>query len=509
MVCDPSSGWQVIDIPCFDVPEKCIKGSCKNGQCVLEPQCHSYGCVQSSCVNGACVVSATTATCQTLPSDQQGCLKPKGCNVKTGDCIYEPCTFPQPCQIPTCLNGLCKSQNFNTGLDCQKCNLLCRNFPCVRQTCAPGGICVDTNICPDVTGMTTICNGSVYPPLCTYTPITNCSLLNQEGVDYVWDPVAIACVAVPVVCTPTIPGCSSARLVFDPVTKLNQCSEVLSCVGSGCTKETCVLDSTGTQGVCVQDPANCMGKDLCFDCPLGACTAEAIDCTSGDPCMVGSCSLQAGCYFAPLNCDDGDGCTQDSCVGGECLHRMCDDGDNCTLDSCDFERRECVFVQRTCDDNNQCTADSCVPDAGCVHVNVSNGCQSNDPCVKSYCDPFLGCVEKSVACSTPPNGAACSFAYCNSSSGTAQCVQVNASCLYALIDPNYQAAIVGGAVGGAALIGIVIAVVVVVTASGGGVAYYVKNAMDDTSEILTVNENPAHVMYGRGGENPLSADLLS
>jgi len=35
----------------------------------------------------------------------------------------------------------------------------------------------------------------------------------------------------------------------------------------------------------------------------------------------------------PVNCDDGDPCTADTCVGGVCMHKPieCDDSDPCTL----------------------------------------------------------------------------------------------------------------------------------------------------------------------------------
>jgi hypothetical protein len=48
-----------------------------------------------------------------------------------------------------------------------------------------------------------------------------------------------------------------------------------------------------------------------------------------------------GCQHIPVDCDDGDACTDDACdpVTGNCVHTPidCDDGDPNTTDSCDPE----------------------------------------------------------------------------------------------------------------------------------------------------------------------------
>ncbi|PXF60373.1 MAG: hypothetical protein C4B58_00625 [Deltaproteobacteria bacterium] len=97
------------------------------------------------------------------------------------------------------------------------------------------------------------------------------------------------------------------------------------------------------------------------------------------------------------DCDDGDLCTTDSCVDGECVFEPvdCDDGDPCTVDSCDPETG-CQHEPMVCDDSNLCTIDSCV-DGQCVFEPVD--CDDGDPNTNDYCDPDTGeCVHEPIGC---------------------------------------------------------------------------------------------------------------
>lgn len=98
-----------------------------------------------------------------------------------------------------------------------------------------------------------------------------------------------------------------------------------------------------------------------------------------------------------VECDDGNGCTDDTCVSGACSHvdndtNTCTDGNDCTDDTC--SSGVCVGVDNdtnTCTDGNECTDDSC--SAGvCVSVNDdtntctdSNDCTYDDACLSGVC----------------------------------------------------------------------------------------------------------------------------
>ncbi len=113
----------------------------------------------------------------------------------------------------------------------------------------------------------------------------------------------------------------------------------------------------------------------------------------------------------PGGCDDGDPCTVDSCVDGQCMHFAedamkrapgciedadCDDGDPCTEDRC-----------------RPSLADSCYPDDGyCEQMPIQGcdfctpaGCDDGDPCTIDTCDANDACRhEEADGCYGKCNG---------------------------------------------------------------------------------------------------------
>lgn len=104
-------------------------------------------------------------------------------------------------------------------------------------------------------------------------------------------------------------------------------------------------------------------------------------------------------------CDDGVGCTIDTCTPSGCVNTpdssVCDDGVFCTIDFCD-PKLDCQsqFSNSVCDDGIGCTNDSCDP--------MTDSCQ-NEPCDSlcddqvfcngvERCDSVLGCVHGPPAC---------------------------------------------------------------------------------------------------------------
>ncbi len=87
---------------------------------------------------------------------------------------------------------------------------------------------------------------------------------------------------------------------------------------------------------------------------------------------------------AGIDCEDGDQCTHDECVAGECVHTShdgaCEDGNACTVgDTC--ADGQCVAGEKlSCDDGNPCTDDACSSVEGCLHVSNSKACSDGDPC---------------------------------------------------------------------------------------------------------------------------------
>ncbi|MHC4697027.1 MAG: right-handed parallel beta-helix repeat-containing protein [Planctomycetota bacterium] len=107
-----------------------------------------------------------------------------------------------------------------------------------------------------------------------------------------------------------------------------------------------------------------------------------------------------GCSCSQVSCDDGETCTTDSCVAGDCVHTAvgCDDGDACTTDSC--SEGECVNTAIDCNDGDACTVDSCA-DGECVNSAID--CDDGDACTADSCDAGE-CFNAAVEC---PPGESC------------------------------------------------------------------------------------------------------
>jgi hypothetical protein len=190
------------------------------------------------------------------------------------------------------------------------------------------------------------------------------------------------------------------------------------------------LDLCDQGDICVD--GECRGGDQKLDCDDdNDCTLDSCDpalgcqhaaggggCTDGDVCTSGDHCEGEVCVPGeqPLNCNDGNLCTADTChpiVG--CLHKMlenniccqggkspCDDGNYCTTDNCDPETGDCSWVinDLPCDDGDACTAgDHCVDQGGqgtCVPTGPTD-CDDGTECTLDTCDPYGGCFHAPLA----------------------------------------------------------------------------------------------------------------
>ncbi len=132
---------------------------------------------------------------------------------------------------------------------------------------------------------------------------------------------------------------------------------------------------------CMCDDGDECTTDTCLD---GECINTPKDCGDDDACTIDSCNRETGeCINAPINCDDQNGCTSEFCLEGECVIEpiSCDDMDDCTVDSC--VDGQCVNEAIDCDDEDACTADECV-DGECENTPID--CDDEDPCTDDSCD---------------------------------------------------------------------------------------------------------------------------
>ncbi|MEX1362135.1 MAG: hypothetical protein AB1Z98_03370 [Nannocystaceae bacterium] len=150
-------------------------------------------------------------------------------------------------------------------------------------------------------------------------------------------------------------------------------------VGTCMVDADCVEDSDPctdvvcNAGLCgfVFNTAPCDDDDMCTEldtCNMGVCSGPQIDCEDGDPCTTNFCQDGVGCSFQYNTepCEDGDACTQtEVCTAGAC-------GGGTPIE---------------CDDADPCTVDSCDPELGCLAEPVMGCCQADEDCgADEMCD---------------------------------------------------------------------------------------------------------------------------
>lgn len=144
-----------------------------------------------------------------------------------------------------------------------------------------------------------------------------------------------------------------------------------------CLVRLIVNDPSGATAECSsQVTLVCDDNDTCTSdaCdPVSGCSQTAIDCNDDNACTDDSCDAQTGCVNLALSCDDGNVCTDDACnPTSGCMHTNntapCGDGDVCN------GQEVCVAgtcgggTPLNCDDGDCCTIDTCQPQTGCGHV---------------------------------------------------------------------------------------------------------------------------------------------
>lgn len=145
----------------------------------------------------------------------------------------------------------------------------------------------------------------------------------------------------------------------------NICNGEESCDGAGQCRP-------GTPLIC--DDGNACTDDACD--PQSGCvhTSNMDPCDDDDTCTTDDVCTNGACLGKPPpECDDGNPCTDDSCDADlNCVNtastRPCEDGDACTAgDVCSDET--CIpGPPLDCSDGNGCTQDSCDAQTGCLHA---------------------------------------------------------------------------------------------------------------------------------------------
>ncbi len=334
-------------------------GSCNvgytTGKCVDEhcigPTCDSsYDCnYPKTCVDGFCVECSATIPCPGKATCQDGkcvkscsndsecpyhCLLPAGKCVdclKSSECPFgEFCNGSHHCEQARC--GVGKCANINGQVTWFKCRSDFSGYeaPIACPSPSPGGCTVAA--CNDVYG---------------------CGLATSNAPCDDGDPCSAMGECQGDICIGTV-NCNDD----DP-----------------CTADSCLGAPKGCQHVPLPDASTCSDGDPCTadSCQSGKCVALPLDgtpCNDGNPChakwlcVAGTCT---GDMDLTANCDDGKECTVDQCSKqGKCTHtaewgKPCDLNNPCAVSTCGYYGCEVTMaLAATCTDGDPCTTDACV-----------------------------------------------------------------------------------------------------------------------------------------------------
>jgi hypothetical protein len=288
-----------------------------------------------------------------------------------------------------------------TDLDCDD-GVFCNGVEaCKEQECQPGQLpdCDDRVACTDDTCSGGGCNHVPNAGLCTAAAGGTCDVVN--GCQYGTCDSA-TCVS---------DGCTSARC------EGTTCVRAFACVGmaSECCGSACVLPGCDDGLPCTLDYCDRLaptGAVCVHDTLTGACDDQEA-CTMGETCVAAD-----GCRGgAPVDCDDRNPCTDDTCdsaVG--CLHtnddtNPYDDGDPCTVGDRCAAGVAMPGAPMACNDGVSCTDDRCeggtctyvANDALCTataggRCDATNGCQYGT-CNMATCVPANSC--ETATCTSP------------------------------------------------------------------------------------------------------------
>ncbi|MGB0716859.1 MAG: hypothetical protein ACPGXK_13335, partial [Phycisphaerae bacterium] len=350
-----------------------------NDECTIDDTCTAGACVGSprDCDDGiACTIDS--------------CDPASGCINENSD---TDCDDNNACTInDTCTTGTCIGE----PIDCDDQN------PCTTDSCDPqqGCLNIDNDDACDDNDECTI-DDTCTAGTCVGSP-RNCDDSNECTNDF---------------CD------SQSGCVHEDTTGLcddgNPCTDDDRCINGECRGfgPDCDDDNICTTDVCdlVDGCSNTPNNDPCDDgnlcttndtCTDGACQpGTPVNCNDNNPCTTDSCDPAIGCVnvFNTIACDDENACTEnDACTDGTCVGEpvACNDNNVCTDDVCDT-LLGCIFTDNAdaCDDQNACTiGDVC--DGGICQSGTAADCDDNNPCTTDSCDPAIGCVNESntIAC---------------------------------------------------------------------------------------------------------------
>ncbi len=310
------------------------------------------------------------------------------CNARgTGTGAKVPCAVAEICLAGACQPAACKAgakkcenkqvltcKDDGTSYDVTPCadKQTCDGDKCVAQVCLP-----NADLCDDTKQVKCNANGTattlVFDSAAKSSEKSTC--LNG------------ACVAL--ACTPASTSCASA-------------SAVATCKGDGsgfttanCAPEMGCLNGKCKPKVCVPGESACDGTQISVCNNSGTALKPTTDCADGNlKCVAGKCANticaagQKQCSGAQLQTCAADGLSWKAAP--------CDDGDGCTTDSCDVKTTSCTATPKNCDDGDVCTEGDACKNGNCF-VGKAKDCDDKNACTVDSCDKVKGCKNVAAA----------------------------------------------------------------------------------------------------------------
>ncbi|MFN2426118.1 MAG: dockerin type I domain-containing protein [Candidatus Binatia bacterium] len=392
--CDDEDGCTVDS--CDEATDGCTYGPAEDGAVCDDGL---FCTVDDVCTAGICS-GATPNTCD----DANDCTN-DSCNEGSNSCKNTPanngdpcddgsfCTVDDTCQAGNCVAQprVCEDDNSCTDDSCDEEGDLCafvnNSAPCddglfctTGDTCGGGTCSVFLPTCDDANACTTdACDEGADS--CSNTNNSNPC---EDGL----------------FCTVS-DTCSGGTCGSGPA---RDCGDGNACTTDSCDEDADSCDNDNNTNPC-DDGLFCTESDVCAG---GTCSGSAVDCGDGNVCTDDVCDETANACTNPANtdpCDDGLFCTaNDTCADGACVAgpvNDCDDGNGCTDDSCNEATDSCDTVNNTdpCDDGVFCVVDGTCADGDCV--GTARDCGDENACTDDSCD------EAGDACVNAPNTDPC------------------------------------------------------------------------------------------------------
>jgi hypothetical protein len=383
----------------------CVGGSCSPGADSLDcndgnvctnDSCDPVtGCVHvnntNACNDGnACTLddSCSAGTCRgtAIVCDDSNACTDDSCDPATGACVYanddtNPCSDGDLCtQTDACHNGICAGSN---PVDC--------SAGCPPGFTEVGGLCrraydIDVSLLDNLGAS---CDGTGT------NRYNNC---NHQKYGFHWTDLGGSLAAVTRIDVELESGIncggssSSATLNGAPAGSVNfvgdcQCSPVHGTISMP-NLNTAAYVMAGLNAISITPTGDCEGLSKSGNLGNNFARVTVTYSPYTLVCKVGACAPATGaCSVTNLPdgtaCSDDDACTSsDTCGGGICL----------------------PGAPIVCNDGNPCTDDSCNPALGCVYANNTNACDDGNAC--TYGDTCAGgnCVGTAVPAPAEASG---------------------------------------------------------------------------------------------------------